>query len=91
MHAHRMLFAIGADRTLAQDDRVTAWAMDLATAALAAIALADSQHRTKLDGPNFTDKRNLVIALDALVLVDSITLESEPIEKLLISVSTSLN
>jgi len=78
MHAHRMLFAIGADRTFAQDNRLTAWAMDLATAALAAIALADSQHRLRLDGPSFTDERILVVALDALMLVDSIALESEP-------------
>jgi hypothetical protein len=78
IHAHRILFAIGADRSFVQDDRLTAWAMDLATAALASIALADSQRRLKADGPSFTDERILLVALDALMLVDSLALDSEP-------------
>lgn len=77
MHAHRMLFAIGADRPFTQDDRLAAWAMDLATAALAAIALADAQRRLKPDGPSFTEERILLVALDALMLVDSLAVDSE--------------
>jgi len=77
IHAHRMLFAIGADRPFTQDDRLAAWAMDLATAALAAIALADAQRRLKPDGPSFTEERILLVALDALMLVDSLALGSE--------------
>lgn len=76
MHAHRMLFAIGADRPFTQDDRLAAWAMDLATAALAAIALADAQRRLKPDGPSFTEERILLVALDSLMLVDSLALDS---------------
>jgi hypothetical protein len=77
IHAHRLLFAIGADRTFAQDDRLAAWAMDLATAALAAIALADSQRRLRPNGPSFTDEKIFLVALDVLMLVDSLAVDSE--------------
>jgi len=67
VHAHRLLFAIGADRSFLLGDRLSAWAMDLATAGIAAHALAWTD-RYRLLGREVTEEQIFLAAIDALLL-----------------------
>lgn len=66
-HAHRLLFAIGADTEFLQGDRLSAWALDLATAGLAAHALAWTD-RYRLFGRQVNEELLFLAAIDALML-----------------------
>jgi hypothetical protein len=66
-YVHRMLFAIGADGRFLQSDRLVAWSMDLATAGLAAKALAWAD-RYRQFGRRITEGQLILAAIDALLL-----------------------
>ena len=67
VHAHRLLFSIGADTEFLQGDRLSAWALDLATAGLASHALAWTD-RYRLFGRQVNEERVFLAAIDALML-----------------------
>lgn len=67
VHAHRLLFAIGADADFLQGSRLSAWAMDLATAGMAAHALAWTDRYRQL-GRRVTGEQLILAAIDALLL-----------------------
>lgn len=67
VHAHRLLFSIGADTEFLQGDRMSAWALDLATAGLASHALAWTD-RYRLFGRQVNEERVFLAAIDALML-----------------------
>ena len=69
VHAHRLLLSIGADADFLQGDRLSAWSLDLATAGLAAHALAWTD-RYRLLGRRTTDEQLILAAIDALLLSD---------------------
>ncbi|TAK84185.1 MAG: hypothetical protein EPO09_21095 [Aquabacterium sp.] len=64
-HMHRFLFALGMDENFWVGDRLLTWALDLATAGLAAYALAWTD-RYRLLGPCITDEGLFLRAIDAL-------------------------
>ncbi len=76
-YTHHLLFALGADRDFAREDRLAAWAMDLATAALVANSLAGKDQQALRGGRMFTNGRILASALDALMLAESSEVASE--------------
>lgn len=75
-HAHRLLFSIGADADFLEGDRLSAWALDLATAGLAAHALAWTD-RYRLLGNRINDEWIFITAIDALLLTAPSALEKE--------------
>jgi hypothetical protein len=66
VQVHRLLFGLGADVDFARADRLAAWSLDLATAALAAHALAWTD-RYRLLGRSVTEEMVYLAALDALL------------------------
>lgn len=71
-HVHRLLFSIGADTEFLEGDRLSAWALDLATSGLAAHALAWTD-RYRVLGHQITEERLFLGAIDALLLTSAPT------------------
>lgn len=69
-HVHRLLFSIGADAEFLQGDRLSAWALDLATSGLAAHALAWTD-RYRVLGHQITEEQLFLAAIDALLLTSA--------------------
>jgi hypothetical protein len=67
VHAHRLLFAFGSDMDFLQGDRLAAWAMDLATAGMAAHALVWTD-RYRQFGRHVTEEMLYLAAIDSLFL-----------------------
>jgi len=67
VHVHRLLFALGADADFLHGDRLCAWALDLATAGLAARALAWTDRYRKL-GRQVSEELLYLAAIDSLLL-----------------------
>jgi hypothetical protein len=67
VHVHRLLFSVGADADFVQADRRSAWAMDLASAGMAAHALAWTDRYRQL-GRKVTAEQLILAAIDALLL-----------------------
>lgn len=76
VHTHRMLFSIGADADFLQGDRLMAWAMDLATAGLAAHALARTD-RYRQFGLKVTKEQLTLAAVNGLLLTAPENAEEE--------------
>lgn len=69
-HVHRLLFSIGADADFLQGDRLSAWALDLATSGLAAHALAWTD-RYRVLGHQITEEQLFLAAIDALLFTSA--------------------
>ncbi|MEQ1684275.1 MAG: hypothetical protein ABL916_11545 [Burkholderiaceae bacterium] len=76
-HVHRLLFSMGADTEFLEGDRLSAWALDLATSGLAAHALAWTD-RYRVLGHQITEERLFLGAIDALLLTSAPTAVEPP-------------
>lgn len=79
VHVHRLLFSVGADSDFLQADRRSAWAMDLASAGMAAHALAWTDRYRQL-GRHVTEEQLILAAIDALLLTAATESEGQHLD-----------
>jgi len=81
VHVHRLLFSLGADVEFLRADRLSAWAMDLASAGMAAHALTWTDRYRQL-GRRITDEQLILAAIDALLLTAATETEDQHLREI---------